>query len=113
MGVDAAFLVAAKWKRHVAIASAVAFALWCITLPSRYRDAPGTSADEDRAPQIVRGLDLRARDVQKITLVPCAYEHFALIAAFGMPERVDIAAVSPKDAAAHRPDASCPALREN
>jgi hypothetical protein len=26
-----------------------------------------------------------------VTVTPCAYEHFALIAAFGAPERVDVA----------------------
>jgi hypothetical protein len=71
------------------------------------------SADEDRSTQIARGLDLRARDVKHFSLLPCAYEHFALIAAFGMPERVDIAPVSPKEAASHPPTAACPTVQEN
>jgi hypothetical protein len=113
LGSDAIFLVGAKAARALTIGSIAALALWLTLLPARYSDAPGATADEDRSPQIARGLDLRARDMKHLSVLPCAYEHFALIAAFGMPERVDIATVSPKDAASHRPTAACPVVQEN
>jgi hypothetical protein len=72
---------------------------WVATLPARYRDYPGASESESREAQIARGRELRAEaSAGHVTVTPCAYEHFALIAAFGAPERVDIApatAVSP------------------
>jgi hypothetical protein len=37
---------------------------------------------------MARGLDLRDRGVQGADVTPCAFEHFALIAAWGEPERV-------------------------
>ena len=87
--------------------------IWAFNAVPTYIDAPGKSPDEDRGPQLARGNDLRERDAKKISIVPCAYEHFALIAAFGKPERVDITAVSPKDATSHRPTADCPLVQEN
>jgi hypothetical protein len=113
LGVDAIFLVGAKATRALTIGGIAAIVVWLALLPPRYSDAPGMSADEDRSTQIARGLDLRARDVKHFSLLPCAYEHFALIAAFGMPERVDIAPVSPKEAALHPPTAACPTVQEN
>ncbi|MEO9234163.1 MAG: hypothetical protein ABI421_12575 [Polyangiaceae bacterium] len=113
LGVDAFFLVGAKATRALTVGSIAAIVVWLATLPPRYSNAPGTSADEDRSPQIARGLDLRTRDVKHFSVLPCAYEHFALIAAFGAPERVVIASVSPRDAATHRPTAVCPTIQEN
>lgn len=113
LGTDAIFSIGAKATRALALGSAGALVVWSALLPSRYSDAPGTSADEDRAPQIARGLDLRARDVKHVSVQPCAYEHFALIAAFGMPERVDVTPVSPKDATSHHSTAACPTVRED
>jgi hypothetical protein len=54
----------------------------------RAGDSPGRSLEESRDIQIERGLALRAIDAAHVTVVPCAYEHFALVAAFGAPERV-------------------------
>jgi hypothetical protein len=71
-----------------------AVAAWCLTLPSRWRDFPGASAEEMRTTQIARGLDMRARNVTHADIEPCAYEHFALLAAWGEPERASIAAPS-------------------
>ena len=51
---------------------------------------PGQTEPEDRAPQIARGLSMRARGVRSATLVPCAFEHFALLAAWGAPERATV-----------------------
>ena len=51
------------------------------------RERPGGGA-ADRTAQVARGKALRGEP--HITVTPCAYEHFALIAAYGAPEHVDI-----------------------
>lgn len=61
--------------------------LWLFTARA-FVDPPGRSPSEDRSAQIARGRDLRARDVASVEVTPCAYEHFAFIAAYGAPERV-------------------------
>ncbi len=72
------------WLVGLLTAGAVA---WASVWPSRLRDYPARSASEDRSAQIAKGEDLRARDVLHLTVTPCAYEHFALLAAFQAPER--------------------------
>jgi hypothetical protein len=73
-------------------AGAAGVIAWSATLPSRLRDHPASSPDESREAQIARGLSLAsAPSDARISITPCAYEHFALIAAFAAPERVDIA----------------------
>jgi hypothetical protein len=56
-----------------------------------WRHHPGRG-EEDRAAQIARGLALRAREPRAVRVTPCDYEHYALIAAFGAPERAEIVA---------------------
>jgi hypothetical protein len=51
---------------------------------------PGESDAERRDTQIERGLSMRARDVASADITPCAFEHFALIAAWGAPERATV-----------------------
>jgi len=63
---------------------------WALAWPERLRDYPARSSSEDRSSEIARGEDMRAREVEHVTITPCAYEHFALIAAFGAPERVTV-----------------------
>ncbi len=65
---------------------------WGLVWPSRIADYPAHSGGEDRAPQMARGADLRLHGVSHLTVTPCAYEHFALIAAFEAPERVTVLA---------------------
>jgi len=96
----------------VVVASRAGGALnWLVTGPAvaalvalavlRFRDPPGAGAAEDRAPQIALGLSLRSAG--SLTVTPCNYEHFALIAALSAPERVSIAPPSRP-----RVDATCP-----
>ncbi len=80
-------------------AAAIAIA-WVIS-SARGWDPPGRSASEDRSEAIARGLELRRAGVKAIAVTPCAYEHFALIAAFGAPERVRL---EPRASIAH----ACP-----
>ncbi|HEX7664750.1 MAG TPA: hypothetical protein VF407_09570 [Polyangiaceae bacterium] len=113
-GVDAiatALEQASRRARFTAGAAAIAGVF--LTLPGRYARAPARDASENRDRQIERGLDYRDRGAKHLAVTPCAYEHFALIAAYGAPERVDVANVSPHDAVAHRPDATCPSVQEN
>jgi hypothetical protein len=73
---------------------------------ARLRDYPGAGAD-DRATQVARGLSLRADAPADVTVIPCEYEHFALLAAFGAPERASV--LPPR----HAPVTSaCPELRQ-
>lgn len=78
--------------------------LWLFTA-RHFAGPPGASPSEDRRAQLERGEDLRARAVPHLTITPCAYEHFALIAAYGAPENVTAA---PSRAIAVEP--TCPAL---
>ena len=91
-------------RRALLGASAVAVA-WCVTLPWRWARAPGESTMERREAQIARGEAMRSTSATRARVVPCAFEHFALLAAWGAPER---ATVLP---ATHQPvTADCPAV---
>jgi hypothetical protein len=98
MGVDAVATlgqrVHARDLRLLALGLAAAAGIaWCAALPGRWAEAPGKSDAERRDGPIARGLDLRARNVRHVEVTPCAFEHFALLAAWGAPER---ATVSPR-----------------
>ena len=111
IGTDAiswAMASARSGARHATIAVSAMLGLgWALSLPSRIRAAPGESTDERRDAQIARGLDMRARGVRNAEITPCAFEHFALLAAWGAPEN---ATVNPsvKGTAA----TSCPVVKE-
>jgi hypothetical protein len=49
---------------------------------------PATSESEDRKTQVARGESLKSEP--HVTLTPCQFEHFALIAAYSHPESVTI-----------------------
>jgi hypothetical protein len=92
--------IALAERRHKMMVSAVvgwiAFVAW-----RSHDDVPGSSASEQRTAQMARGRAL-AHDTS-LTLVPCAYEHFAFVAAYGEPERVRI------EGATHEPVSdACP-----
>lgn len=92
MGADAVGdAVATRRRTPVRAAAATAtFALalaWLVLLPSRWADAPGRGDGERRDAQIARGLELRSRAISAAEITPCQFEHFALIAAWGEPER--------------------------
>ena len=97
-GVDGAFAVGAmacarrRWPRWVlGAAVSVGAVAACSFLPARWSNAPGRAEGEQRDTQITRGLDLRARKVAEASIAPCAFEHFALLAAWGEPERAHVA----------------------
>jgi hypothetical protein len=96
-GLDAAWTAASAWSKSTArrttgaaLAAAAALA-WVATLPARWRAAPGETEWDRRDAQIARGLDMRARRVTAAEVAPCSYEHFALLAAWGEPERAHVA----------------------
>ncbi len=78
------FSVRASWAAWLALA------FTSLGMPWLSAERPGSSPSEDRAPEIARGLSLRASDEQHVSVKPCAYEHLALIAAYGAPERVTV-----------------------
>jgi hypothetical protein len=94
MGVDAAAASVARLQgRPRGVATGLGGALlvaWLAFLPWRLRDAPGQTDYERRDAQIARGLSMRARSVGAADVTPCAFEHFALLAAWGAPERATI-----------------------
>jgi hypothetical protein len=75
---------------YVGAVAAAAGIAWCASLPTRWARSPGRSDAERRDSQIARGLDMRARDVQAADITPCAFEHFALLAAWAEPERATL-----------------------
>jgi len=91
LGIDAiAGAIAARRKAQpplVALGIAAATLGWCASLPLRWRACPGNTDAERRDVQIARGRDMRARGVLSAEITPCAYEHFALLAAWAEPER--------------------------
>jgi hypothetical protein len=94
MGIDAATTRIARIRspwRTAAVVSAGAFAAaWAVALSWRLRAAPGESDAERRDSQIERGLSMRARGVASAEITPCAFEHFALLAAWGAPEQATV-----------------------
>ena len=64
--------------------------LWLVMTALGLASPPGKTASEDRGAQIERGERLKAQGVVSIIVTPCAFEHFALIAAYGAPERAVI-----------------------
>lgn len=87
-------------------AGLVVAATWLVNLPSLARDFPGTGA-ADRTTQVARGTALRALSPEGFAVSPCAFEHFALMAAYGAPERVRVAAApGPREPAEECPKIS-------
>jgi hypothetical protein len=80
-----------------ALARALAPALACVAVVAlawlgtgvmAFHDVPGSGPAEDRTAQISAGSALRTENVEHVVLTPCAYEQFAVVAAFGAPEKV-------------------------
>ena len=89
------------------VAVACATVAWLWFLPSRWAQAPGQSDWDRREPQIARGLDLRVRAVEHVAITPCSFEYFALLAAWGAPERARIG-----ERTGAPPTAECPGVVE-
>jgi hypothetical protein len=70
-------------------AGAAALIVWLASRPAALRAYPGGEAWATRDAQIARGRALRGSDA-KLIITPCEYEHFALLAALGAPERATI-----------------------
>ncbi len=89
-------------------AGAAFFGIAWIISGVRGGDPPGRGGSEDRTEQVARGAKLRADGVKAFAVTPCAFEHFALIAAYGAPENV---AIEPRTGALQaRSTADCPAV---
>jgi hypothetical protein len=113
MGLDAIVLGAAAIPKSRAgrwglpAAAGVTALAWAATLPSRWAMVPGNSDWDRREPQIARGASMRARGVEHAQITPCSFEHFALLAEWGHPER---ALVQPRTNTP--PTAECPHVEE-
>jgi hypothetical protein len=101
IGIDATCVLVKRyvWSRPrreglaVGVASAAAV-VWVVHVVATWREHPARAPEEQRETQIARGRELRARNEAHIDVTPCAYEHFALLAAYGLPERARIAEVA-------------------
>ncbi len=87
------------WLAAGAVAAVLA---WALTIRGRLAAAPGEGSGEDRTAQIEEGRVLAGAGAAGLDVTPCAYEHFALIAAYGAPEN---ARTLPS-----RPSSSCPSV---
>ena len=99
MGVAELFAARSPWLRRAAALLAVPAALLAL---SRLAHPPG-DGEASRAEQVAEGERLRAAGAPAIRVAPCAYEHFALLAAHAAPERVEVLARRPAAA-------PCPAV---
>lgn len=77
-------------RASAAKAAAACFAIAWVVSGARGWAPPGQGSTEDRRREIARGAELRREDAARVVVTPCAFEHFALIAAFGAPERVTV-----------------------
>jgi hypothetical protein len=108
--VDAIGQIFEKSTRQVTVVLSTVVAMvtlmWLANLRALWgHEIPGTSQQEDRHAQIAAGRQLRSEPGLHIAVTPCEFEHFALLAAFGAPER---ALVLPRS---HKPVASdCPQI---
>ena len=83
-------------KAGAVLLSALIFGgvLWSANLLGRMQDCPGRG-DADRRSQIDRGGGIRPERPAGFDVQPCRYEHLALLAAYGAPERVRTVAPPP------------------
>ncbi len=77
-----------RGRRGAFPAAAALAAAWLVFVGARVRDVPGNDPASRRDGQIARGRELAG--ARALEVKPCSYEHFALIAAYGKPERVTI-----------------------
>lgn len=79
----------APLRRAAKLGVALAGLIVVLRIPLALDGYPG-QGDADRRAQVERGRSLRNEGAKGLVVVPCAYEHFALVAAFGAPERAII-----------------------
>ena len=110
-GADGARSIARRFawrrpKREMFVVGAIAaFAVgWMGAVLEAWREYPARGEEERRELQVARGRELRARGVV-VMVTPCAFEHFALIAAFGAPENTRVVAASRRAVTAECPAA--------
>ncbi|HEY8076195.1 MAG TPA: hypothetical protein VIF62_18845 [Labilithrix sp.] len=68
--------------------NAIVVAAWLVAMRPLFAAPPGSSPADDRSAQLTRGRELQAEP--HLVVEPCAFEHFALLAAYGAPERAEI-----------------------
>lgn len=101
-------LAGARLRIAATAALTVGALAWAASLPSRWQASPGRTDWERRDAQLATGRAMQMRDVAWAEITPCAYEHFALLAAWGRPERAHI------NPPLHRPpSADCPHVIEH
>lgn len=98
-------------RTRMRVAGAVLALVLLLLHARRLPEYPGRD-DADRSREVAKGLELRGSSHLDVT--PCAYEHFALMAAFGAPERVTVEERKPwEKRPADAPQDTCPRVREH
>jgi hypothetical protein len=87
IGAACAADVIARAPRRIA---AVIAASWLVSGVLTLHPVPGSGGDDERKAQVAVGKRLREEAAEHVIVTPCAYEHFALIASYAAPERVEI-----------------------
>jgi hypothetical protein len=83
-------LAEARGRAGGALAAALVGTSWLVTAALTLRTVPGAGDADNRTSQVAAGKKLREEDAPHVVVTPCSYEHFALVAAFGAPERVQM-----------------------
>ena len=83
-------MAASGARRGARVAVACVLALWSLTIARDVARLPGNTEHEDRRAQVARGLRLRDEGAARLVVTPCAFEHFALLAAYGAPESAEV-----------------------
>ena len=97
--------LATDGRALAAKAGAAFFGIAWVISSVRGAEPPGRGPTEDRSEQIVRGAKLRADGTKALVVTPCAFEHFALVAAYGAPENVEV-----KPRTGELPSSGCPGV---
>jgi hypothetical protein len=87
---DAAPRVTGRVRLLVIGAGAVVVAAWLVAARALFAPPPGSDPQGDRRIQLARGRALALTSPAGLVVEPCAFEHFALVAAYGAPERVEV-----------------------
>jgi hypothetical protein len=77
-------------RRAAEATLAVGVLAWGTSLSGRLRAIPGDTESERRDAQIAAGFALQSRNAVSIDVTPCAYEHYAVLAAWAAPERATV-----------------------
>jgi hypothetical protein len=79
----------ARDRRRIALGGlSLVVASWLVAQRPILQAPPGSTPAEERTAQVARGLAFH--DAPHLVIEPCAFEHFALLAAYAAPEHAEV-----------------------